>query len=71
MNTWNGEVKGNSKWMAYFQPRFQPGSRDSFCLLEQGEEMEAPLELHQAFEVAKAQTSGLVKLVNQVRAFVY
>ena len=31
--------------------------------------MEAPLELRQAFEVAKAQTSGLVKLVNQ--AFVY
>ena len=40
-----------------------PATRTSFCLLECGGEKEALPESCQTFEVAAAQTSGLVNLV--------
>ena len=40
-----------------------PASRTSFCLLECGGKKDALPESRQTFEVAAAQTSGLVNLV--------
>ena len=52
-------------------PWGHPGSRASFCLLDQGGEKEAPLELCQAFKVTLARISGLVKLVFSCQTYTW